>query len=289
MKPSNSAVRLAALLREPGIVQLPCCFDAFSAMLIERAGFKATFISGFASIAARYALPDMGLIDGSAALEIARPILERTSIPVFADIDTGYGGNINIRHTVLQFARAGAAAVMIEDQLWPKRCGHLSGKQVVSRGEAISRVEAAVAARDQAAQPLLILARTDARGTDGLDEALYRAQAFTECGADMIFVEAPLDLEELKQIPKRVAAPCMANMLEDGVTPFLDPEQLQDIGFKLVAYPLTLLSASAAAMTDALSRVKAGRRGGRRMRFDEMKTLLGFAELGAWGAEFPEK
>jgi len=135
----------------------------------------------------------------------------------------------------------------------------------------------------------LILARTDARGTHGLDEALYRAQAFTECGADMIFVEAPLDLEELKQIPKRVAAPCMANMLEDGVTPFLDPEQLQDIGFKLVAYPLTLLSASAAAMTDALSRVKAGRRGGRRMRFDEMKTLLGFAELGAWGAEFPEK
>lgn len=288
MNPSSRAARLAALLQQPGIIQMPCCFDTFSAMLIERAGFEATFISGFASIAARYALPDMGLIDGTAALEIARPILEQTSIPVFADIDTGYGGAINIRHTLQQFARAGAAAVMIEDQVWPKRCGHVAGKQVVPRREAISRVQAAAAARDQADQPLLILARTDARGTDGLEEALYRAQAFAECGADMVFVEAPRDLDELKQIPKRVPVPCMANMLEEGATPFLDPVQLQELGFKLVAYPLTLLSASAAAMVDALSRLKTGQQVERRMRFDEMKTLLGFAPLGEWGAEFSE-
>ena len=290
LKPAQSsgAVRLAALLQEPDIIQMPCCFDAFSAMLIERAGFEATFISGFASIAARYALPDMGLIDGTAALEIARPILEHTGIPVLTDLDTGYGGAINIRHTLQQFARAGAAAVMIEDQVWPKRCGHVAGKRVVPRREAISRLRAAAAARDELGEPLLILARTDARETDGLDEALYRAQAFAECGADMVFVEAPRNLSELKQIPKRVPVPCMANMLEEGVTPFLDSAQLQDLGYKLVAYPLTLLSAGAAAMVEALSGLKAGREVERRMSFEEMKTLLGFVPLGEWGADFSD-
>jgi len=155
---------LRELMLQPEIITLPCCFDTFSAKLIERAGFKATFISGFASIAAHYGLPDMGLISFGEAAEIVRPILEQATIPVFVDADTGYGSAINIQRTVRTYARAGAAAVMIEDQVWPKRCGHVQGKQVVERQEAINRIRAASDARawtkhSIAPKLLLMLAR----------------------------------------------------------------------------------------------------------------------------------
>lgn len=276
MTQPTAAQALRNLMLQPEIITLPCCFDAFSAKLIERAGFKATFISGFSSITARYGLPDMGLISFGEAVEIARPILNSLRIPVFVDADTGYGSAINIQRTVRTYARAGAAAVMIEDQVWPKRCGHVQGKQVVGRQEAINRIRAASDARDSR-HDILILARTDARGTDGLEEALYRAEAFADAGADILFVEAPASIQELETVIERSPVPSFANMVEDGVTPWLGPQALQEIGFTFAAYPLTLLSSCAATMQQTLAQLQAGQQAKNRLSFAEIKEVLDFA------------
>ncbi|MEM7531770.1 MAG: isocitrate lyase/PEP mutase family protein [Chloroflexota bacterium] len=276
MTQQTPAQALRTLIQQPDIITLPCCFDAFSAKLIERAGFKSTFISGFASIAARYGLPDMGLISFGEAVDIARPILNSLQIPVFVDADTGYGSAINIQRTVRTYARAGAAAVMIEDQVWPKRCGHVQGKQVVGRQEAINRIRAASDARDRQ-HDILILARTDARGTDSLAEALYRAQAFADAGADMVFVEAPASIQELEEVVRQSPVPTFANMVEDGVTPWMGPQALQEIGFKFAAYPLMLLGSCAANMQDTLVRLQAGEQAERRLTFGEIREVLDFA------------
>jgi 2-methylisocitrate lyase-like PEP mutase family enzyme len=273
---ASPARRLSALLAQPGLKLMPCCFDALSARLIEDAGFPLTFMSGFGVAAARLALPDTGLASYAEVLDQGRSILAAVRIPVIADGDTGYGNAVNVKRTVHGFARAGFAAVMIEDQVAPKRCGHTAGKAVVGFDAAVARLRAAVDARDEGAE-ILILARTDARAVLGLDEALRRARAFRDLGADILFVESPESEAEMRRICAEVPAPHLANMLEGGRTPVLPPERLAAAGYALAAYPLTLLSAAIRAMQDALADLARGTDpGARLLDFASLRRLLGF-------------
>ncbi len=267
--------RLRQLLAEPGLIVMPCCFDAHSAKLIARAGFPLTFMSGFAVSAARLGLPDTGLISYGEMLDQGRNICAAVQIPVIGDGDTGYGNVLNVKRTVAGYAAAGFAAVMIEDQVAPKRCGHTRGKRVVERGEAQCRIRAAVDAREEGAD-ILILARTDARATLGLDEALARARAFEALGADIIFVEAPRSIDEMRAIAEATARPNLANMVEQGDTPVLSPDRLEALGFKIAAYPLTLLSAATRAMEEALAALKDGRDPANLASFSHLREVAGF-------------
>jgi 2-methylisocitrate lyase-like PEP mutase family enzyme len=272
---SSPAQALRALVAKPGLLIMPCCFDALSARLVERAGFPLTFMSGFAVSATRLALPDTGLISYGEMIEQGREICAAVSIPVIGDADTGYGNAVNVKRTLRGYARAGFACAMIEDQLAPKRCGHTRGKEVVGRDEALARVRAAVDARAEGAD-ILVMARTDARAPLGFDEALWRARAFAELGADLVFLEAPVDEAEMERTCAEVPAPCMANMVEGGDTPLLAPERLEALGFRIAAYPLTLLAAAARAMSDVLGALRAGRSPEGLMPFDALRELLGF-------------
>lgn len=263
------ANRLRALIAQGGLIKMPCCFDALSAKLIEQAGFDLTFLSGFGASASRLGAPDTGLMSYGEVLDQARNAMHPLTIPMMADGDTGHGNPMNVMRTVTGFARAGCAAVMIEDQIAPKRCGHTQGKSVVSRSEAVERIHAAIEAR--ASHDILILARTDARREHGLDEALARAEAFAKIGADILFVEEPYSMEEMATICNSVDSAHMANMLEGGQTPILPPAQLAELGFSIAAYPLTLLSAAMKAMNAALADLAAGR--------SAQEHLLDFADL----------
>lgn len=277
---SSPADRLRTLLRKDRLLLLPCCFDALSAMLVERAGFSASFMSGFAVAASRLALPDTGLISFGEMVEQGRGICRAVAIPVIGDGDTGYGNALNVKRTVREYAAAGFAAVMIEDQVMPKRCGHTRGKQVVDRDEAVMRIRAACDARDAGAD-ILILARTDARATHGLDEALLRARAFAAEGADLLFVEAPADEAELARVCREAPGRHLANMLPGGTTPVLPPDRLQALGFAMAAYPLLLLSAVIGAMQRALQALAAGEVEEGSPGFAETRALLGFDDYDA--------
>jgi 2-methylisocitrate lyase-like PEP mutase family enzyme len=273
---STPAERLRTLLSREGLRLMPCCFDALSARLIERAGFELSFMSGFGVSAARLALPDTGLISFGEMLDQGRTICAAVGLPVIGDADTGYGNPMNVQRTVEGYARAGFAGVMIEDQLAPKRCGHTQGKEVVSREEACLRIRAAVRAREAGAD-VLVMARTDARAQHGFDEALDRCRAFADLGADMLFLEAPRSEAEMERFCREgPALPKMANVVEEGQTPVLLPERLEQIGFKLAAYPLTLLSAAARAMQDALAALAEGRPVSQRLDFSELQEVVGF-------------
>ena len=273
-KPAPPA-RLRALLEKPGLHVMPCCFDALSAQLIERAGFALTFMSGFAVSAARIGAPDTQLISYGEMVDQGRNICAAVEIPVIGDADTGYGNAVNVRRTVAGYAQAGFACAMIEDQVAPKRCGHTRGKQVVGRGEALARIRAAVDARAEG-RDILVMARTDARFGHGLDEALWRARAFADLGADLIFVEAPQSEAELERVAREVPAPCMVNLVEEGDTPILPHARLESMGYRIAAYPLTLLSSAARAMQDALAALREGKTPERRLAFPELRALVGF-------------
>jgi len=271
----SPAGRLRQLLAAPGLVVMPCCFDAHSAKLVARAGFPLTFMSGFAVSATRLGLPDTGLISYGEMLDQGRNICAAVGIPVIGDGDTGYGNVLNVKRTVAGYAAAGFAAVMIEDQVAPKRCGHTRGKQVVERPEALSRIRAAVDARDEGAD-ILILARTDARAALGLDEALARARDFEALGADIIFVEAPRSVDEMRAVAAATARPNLVNMVEQGDTPVLPPDQLEGLGFNIAAYPLTLLSAATRAMEEALAALSEGRDPANLASFSHLREVAGF-------------
>ncbi|MCG8512357.1 MAG: isocitrate lyase/PEP mutase family protein [Rhodospirillales bacterium] len=274
---SSPAERLRNLLTDPGILIMPCCFDAFSARMIERAGFPLTFMSGFAVSAARLGLPDTGLISFAEMLDQGRNICSAVSIPVFGDGDTGYGNALNAKRTVREYVRAGFAGIMIEDQVAPKRCGHTRGKQVVSFDEACQRLRAAVDARDEGAD-IVIMARTDARETDGFDEAMRRMRAFAEMGADIQFLEAPRTEQEMCDFCTGVPGPKMANMVEQGATPVLPPDRLAEIGYKIAAYPLTLLLAAIPAFERALKSLAEGKSPEELATFADLQDVVGFPE-----------
>jgi len=270
------ADRLRALLARPGLLLMPGCHDAISAKLVEQAGFPTAFMSGFAVAATRLGLPDTGLISYGELVEQGRNICGAVSIPLFGDGDTGFGNLLNVKRTVEGYARAGFGCVMLEDQVLPKRCGHTRGKAVVPRAEALLRIRAAVDARNEGSD-ILIMARTDARATDGLDEAIARCRAFAEIGADITFLEAPLSEAEMRRYCDETPGRKMVNLIESGKTPLLPLARLEAIGYKIAVYPLTLLSVSIKAMRAALERI----------RREETADVLDFAELQAV-VGFPE-
>jgi 2-methylisocitrate lyase-like PEP mutase family enzyme len=269
------AERLRVLLRRPGILVMPGCHDAISARLIEDAGFEIGFMSGFAVSAARLAMPDTGLISYAELVDQGQNVCRAVSIPLIGDGDTGFGSAQNVKRTVQGYARAGFAAIMLEDQVAPKRCGHTEGKAVVARDEALTRVRAATDARD-AGDDILIMARTDARACVSLDEAIARCQAFREIGADITFLEAPLDEDEMRRYCSAVDGPKMANLIEGGKTPLLPLDRLDAIGYTIAVYPLTLLNVSIQAMRAALGSLATGRRPPAAMDFEELKSAVGF-------------
>ena len=273
----SPAQNLRQLLDQPGILVMPGCYDAFSARLIERAGFRVAFMGGFAVSASRIGMPDTGLIAYAEMLDQGCNICSAVSIPVIGDGDTGYGNALNVQRTVKGYARAGFACVMIEDQVAPKRCGHTRGKQVVSRDEAVSRIQAAVDARNEGSD-ILVLARTDANATDGIGEAIARVKAFAEAGADITFLEAPRNEDEMRAYCDQVAGPKMANLVEQGDTPMLPPAQLEALGYKLALYPLTLILAAQRAMAEALAGMARGTHPDALADFAELREVVGFPD-----------
>jgi len=282
---TSPAAQLRALLDRPGLLVMPGCHDAISARLIQDVGFELGFMSGFAVSAARLGLPDAGLISYGELVDQGRNICGAVSIPLIGDGDTGFGSAQNIKRTVQGYADAGFACVMLEDQVSPKRCGHTEGKSVVSRDEAVTRVRAAVDARDAGAD-ILIMARTDARACVSLDEAIERCRAFRALGADITFLEAPLNEAEMRRYCAMVDGPTMANLIEGGRTPLLPPAQLEAIGYKIAVYPLTLINVSIQAMRAALRDLRAGRPATAAMDFEALKSAVGFPEYYAEEARY---
>lgn len=273
---SSSAEKLRQLLAQPDLLLMAGCHDAMSAKLCEQAGMQATFMSGFAVAGTRLGLPDTGLISYAEMLDQGRNICNAVDFPVFGDGDTGFGNAINIKRTVQGYAQAGFACIMIEDQVSPKRCGHTQGKSVVDRDEALLRIRAAVDARNEGAD-ILILARTDARATHGLDEAIVRAQGFIDLGADISFLEAPQSIGEMQQYCQQVPGYKMVNLIEHGKTPLLPHQQLHDMGFKIAVYPLTLMNVSIMAMQQALTALKQGELPST-LDFEAIQSVVGFPD-----------
>ena len=271
------ADRLRSLLEQDGLLMMPCCFDGMSAKLVERAGYPLTFMSGFSVSAARNAIPDTGLLSYGEMEEQGRAICQATNLPVIGDGDTGYGNALNVKRTVQGYAQAGFAGIMIEDQVSPKRCGHTKGKSTVGFDEACMRIQAAVDAKNEGAD-ILIMARTDAREEHGIEHALDRMKAFEEIGADILFLEAPQSVDEMQAFCNEIKGPKMANMVEQGKTPVLPPEQLHKIGFKIAAYPLTLMLSALQAMENALEELKTGVHPSGLCSFEHLQEVIGFPE-----------
>ncbi|MEM1662538.1 MAG: methylisocitrate lyase [Pyrobaculum sp.] len=234
--------RGAELLREelakPGIVAVPGVFNAVSALLAQQLGFKAVYVSG-AAVTASMALPDLGLITLDEMVKATKYIVDAVDIPVIVDIDTGYGEALNVMRAVREFESIGAAAIQIEDQVLPKKCGHLSGKALIPPEEMMKKIRAAIEARRN--PDFVIIARTDAVGVTGFEDAVERAQLYLEAGADVIFPEALRSEEEFREFARRVKAPLLANMTEFGVSPLISAKKLEEYGYKFVIYPVTAL------------------------------------------------
>jgi len=273
----SPADKLRALLDGGDFLRMPCCYDGLSAALIERAGFPLTFMSGFSVSAARLGAPDTGLISYGEMVDQGRAICQASGLPVIGDGDTGYGNALNVKRTVQGYAQAGFAGIMIEDQVSPKRCGHTKGKQTVGFEEACMRIQAAVDARKEGAD-ILIMARTDARQTEGLDEAIRRMKAFEDIGADILFLEAPQSKAEMETFCKAVTRPKMANMVEQGKTPVLAPAELAEMGYKIAAYPLTLILSAVQAMEKALATLHGEEHPDNLASFAHLQEVIGFTQ-----------
>jgi 2,3-dimethylmalate lyase len=272
--------RFKQLLSGPEILMIPGVADALGAKLAEQAGFKAVFVSGYAASAALLGAPDVGLLTLTEMVECARRIAGAVEIPVFADGDNGHGNATNVIRTVREFERAGVAAIFIEDQVAPKRCGHMSGKQVIPAGEMVSKIQAAADARVDS--DMSIMARTDALAVNGIDDAIERMHRYLEAGADLSFVESPQSIDEMRRITQEIHAPNMANMVPGGRSPILPAKQLKELGFALVAYPTMLIYTVAHAARKALTHLRqtetcAGFQ--EMMDFNEFNTLTGLEEI----------
>ena len=267
-------------LTEKGQLVMPGVFDALSAKIAARAGFEVIFITGYSLSATLLGEPDFGLLTQTEVVTAAQRICSVVDTPVIVDADTGYGNAINVIRTVHDLIRAGAAGMFLEDQIWPKRCGHMKGKQVIPLDEQLKKLRAAIEARSD--HDFYIVARTDSRQALGLTEAIARGIAFKEAGADAIFVEAPENKGEMKEIASHVPGPLVANMLERGVTPLMGPQELKELGFDLIVWPLAPLYSIAKSLTDVYATL---RRDGsttkildRLMPFDDFNEIVGLEE-----------
>ena len=236
------------------IIVLPGVFDALSARIAEQVGFEAMFQTGYGSSAAMLGMPDFGLLNAGETMDNARRIIRAVNVPVLVDADTGYGNPLNVWRVVQDLESAGAGGIFLEDQVWPKRCGHMTGKEVIAKEEYLPKLKAAVEARKS--KQFIIVARTDARGPIDLEEAIERGKAYRKAGADVIFVEAPRSIEELKKVADEINAPLVANMIEDGVTPNLPAHELLRLGYKIAVFPLSALYSATYAMREVLTELR---------------------------------
>ena len=250
----HKAERIRSLVKEKGVLVMPGVYDALSAKLAARAGFEVIFITGYSLSATLLGEPDFGLLTQTEMLAAAGRICGVVDPPVIVDADTGYGNAVNVVRTVHELTRVGAAGIFLEDQVWPKRCGHMRGKQVIPIEEQLNKLRAALDARRGA--DLYVVARTDARQALGLKEAIHRGVAFKEAGADAVFIEAPETKEEMREIARNVPGPLVANMIERGVTPLMGPDELKELGFQLVVWPLGPLYASAKALQEVYTTLR---------------------------------
>jgi methylisocitrate lyase len=274
------ATRVQAILDREHSIVFAGVYDALSAKLAERAGFPLAFISGYSVAATMLGEPDMGLLTQTEIVDRARQVCRSVQIPIIVDADTGYGNPLNVIRTVRELIDAGAAGCFLEDQEWPKKCGHMRGKRVIERAEYLDKVRAAVDARGDA--DFFIVARTDALAVKGLDEAIARVSAARELGADASFVEAPNSLDEMAQIGRRAPAPVVANMIEKGKTPVLPKAELAKLGFHLILYPLAGLFASARGLASIYQKIRSDETtlgaADQLMAFDEFNELIGVDE-----------
>jgi methylisocitrate lyase len=236
------------------IIVLPGVFDALSAKVAENVGFETIFQTGYGSAASLLGMPDFGFLNAGENIENARRIIRSVDLPVIVDVDTGYGNPLTVWKIVNDLIAYGAAGIFLEDQVWPKRCGHMRGKEVIGVDEYIQKLRAAVTASEN--KNFIIVARTDARAPLGIDEAIERGKMYRKEGADVVFVEAPQSEEELREIPTKINAPLLANMIENGVTPTFSADELKSMGYSMVVFPLSGLYASTYAMKKIFSHLK---------------------------------
>ena len=269
------------LMHDKEILVMPGCHDALSAKIIEKVGFKAVTMGGYAASAASLAKPDVSILSLTENVGIVRNIVQAVDLPLFVDGDTGHGNVTNVQRTIREFENAGVAGLFIEDQVFPKRCGHMEGKQIIPTLEMVAKLKAAVDARVD--EDLVIMARTDAIAVCGIDDAIERSNLYKEAGADLIFVEAPTSLEEMKHINERIDAPTLAIQIEGGKTPLLTTKELEELGFSIVVYPNATVYATAWALRqlwEGLMKEGTTRNFMERMIcFDDFNTFIGLDKI----------
>jgi 2,3-dimethylmalate lyase len=288
--PPATQKKLAARLKEPGLISAPGIFDMISARIADGMGFDALYMTGYGTVASHLGLPDAGLASYTEMVGRVRQIAEGTTTPLIADGDTGYGGLLNIDFTVRGYEAAGAAAIQLEDQEFPKKCGHTPGRRVVPLDDAARRIK--VAAQARSSKDFLIIARTDARTALGLDEALRRGEAFVKAGADILFIESPESEEELEKIGRSFDVPLLANMVDGGRTPVLSRTELERLGFKLAIFPVAGFLAMAAALRSVYGEIRSAGSSkawpGELYPFDDFSRLMGFERVWAFDRDHAE-
>ncbi|MFT5396490.1 MAG: 2-methylisocitrate lyase-like PEP mutase family enzyme [Gammaproteobacteria bacterium] len=276
----SPAAQMRELMEKPGVISTLGAHDVLTAVMVEQCGFDSVFIGGFGTSASLYGLPDLNFLGMSEMVDATRRMTHRVSIPVIADADTGHGDLHNVMRCVNEFEGSGAAGIILEDQAFPKRCGHFGGKEVIPADEMLMKFKAAVAARQD--PDFIFIARTDSRETDGLDDAIERINRYCDAGADVAFIEAPLSIDELEEICKRVEYPKLINMLALGKTPIVSTEELEQMGFKIVVAPIDSVLMTAHCMREMAEVFK--REGhtksleDKMVGFDEVKDILGLPE-----------
>jgi 2,3-dimethylmalate lyase len=288
MPPTPAALR--ARLAQPGLIVAPGVFDMVSLRLADSFGFEALYMTGFGTVASHLGLPDAGLATYSDMVGRVTAMAGMARTPLIADADTGYGGLLNMRHTIRGYEAAGAAAIQLEDQEFPKKCGHTPGRRVIPMDDMVRKIRVAVDARSS--PDFLIIARTDARTALGLDEALRRADAYAKAGADILFVESPESEEEMRTIGARFDVPLVANMVERGRTPVLSRAELESIGYKLAIFPVTAMLAAVQAMANVYGEFKAAGSSSATAQplydFAELTRLMGFEDVWAFEKRYAE-
>jgi len=241
--------------RENSILVMPGVYDALTAKIAEHVGFEAIFQTGYGTSASMLALPDFGFLSITETLETARRITRAVDIPLIVDVDTGYGNPLTVAKLVNDLQRIGVSGIFLEDQVWPKRCGHMKGKEVIDSSEYVQKLKSAIDAKNEDSE-FLIVARTDAAAPLGLDEAIRRGKLYKQIGADIVFVEAPHSIEDMKKVSEQIDAPLVANMIEEGVTPNLTAAELLDLGYKIALFPLSGLYSSTYAIYNTFDTLK---------------------------------
>ncbi len=287
---SNSTTPLHSRIRNGELIVAPGVFDMISAKLANDLGFKALYMTGYGTVASYLGLPDAGLATYSDMVNRVGQFVACTSTPLIADGDTGYGGLLNVRHTVQGYEKAGAAVIQLEDQEFPKKCGHTPGRSVIPIEDMVRKIK--VASESRASKDFLIIARTDARSSLGLDESLRRGEAYQKAGADILFIESPESVEEMEKIGRTFDAPLVANMVEGGRTPILSADHLHQLGFQIVIFPATGFLAMGAALRKAYAQLKSTdvpSEGNIELYdFGEFSKLMGFEDVWAFDRKYAE-